>query len=300
MAKKKGKKAKAGGATASAIPAAQSGVEVVAAAVAAAFPDEDQETQDLTCDMLHDELSTIQEAYSKGELNDGLSEVVTGAGIEDPTDEQLALLAKGLQHYKLGLANPTAYIETSVGSFAAEIFLDTMPLTASNFVDLAESGFYDGLHFHRVISEFMAQGGCPRSKDPKAADAGEGAPPPASTFKILGYGTADAGAEITRGSEGDCAGCIDDEHTEKISNEVGTLAMANNDSPNTGGSQFFINASHNTSLDWWDTETESKHPVFGRVKDEAGLEVIKALSKVETDVDDRPVKPAKIKAVAIR
>lgn len=49
-----------------------------------------------------------------------------------------------------------------------------------------------------------------------------------------------------------------------------------------------------------DTETESKHPVFGRVKDEAGLEVIKALSKVETDVDDRPVKPAKIKAVAIR
>lgn len=140
MAKKKGKKAKAGGATASAIPAAQSGVEVVAAAVAAAFPDEDQETQDLTCDMLHDELSTIQEAYSKGELNDGLSEVVTGAGIEDPTDEQLALLAKGLRHYKLGLANPTAYIETSVGSFAAEIFLDTMPLTASNFVDLAESG----------------------------------------------------------------------------------------------------------------------------------------------------------------
>ena len=48
------------------------------------------------------------------------------------------------------------------------------------------AGFYDGLHFHRVISEFMAQGGCPRSKDPKAADAGEGAPPPASTFEILG------------------------------------------------------------------------------------------------------------------
>ena len=100
--------------------------------------------------------------------------------------------------------------------------------------------------------------------------------------------------------EGDCAGCIVDEHTEKLSNMAGTLAMANNDSPNTGGSQFFINASDNTSLDWWDVETESKHPVFGKVNTEAGIEVIAALTKVETDEEDRPLKPLKIISISIR
>ncbi|NCG17885.1 MAG: peptidylprolyl isomerase, partial [Rhodobacterales bacterium] len=49
------------------------------------------------------------------------------------------------------MSNPTATFETSEGTFTAEIFLDSMPITAENFLSLAESGFYDGLHFHRVI-----------------------------------------------------------------------------------------------------------------------------------------------------
>ena len=100
------------------------------------------------------------------------------------------------------MANPIATFDTTVGSFKAEIFKEEMPLTAQNFLDLAKSGFYDGLHFHRVINNFMIQFGCPHSKDPKSPKAGTGGPP---------HGT------------------IKDEFLEsaKITNEPGTLAMAN-------------------------------------------------------------------------
>ena len=59
------------------------------------------------------------------------------------------------------MANPTATLETSLGNIEVELFVDKMPITAGNFVKLAKSGFYDGLHFHRVIEGFMAQGGDP-------------------------------------------------------------------------------------------------------------------------------------------
>ena len=72
------------------------------------------------------------------------------------------------------MANPTAVCETSLGTFTVELFVDKMPITASNFVELAKSGFYDGLHFHRVIDKFMIQFGCPHSKDPKSPRAGTG------------------------------------------------------------------------------------------------------------------------------
>ena len=51
------------------------------------------------------------------------------------------------------MANPLAIFETSMGSFTVEVFQDQMPITSNNFMDLAKSGFYDGLHFHRVISD---------------------------------------------------------------------------------------------------------------------------------------------------
>ena len=66
------------------------------------------------------------------------------------------------------MANPTATFETSLGSFTTELYLDKMPKTAGNFIELCKSGFYDGLHFHRVINSFMLQFGCPNSKDPSS------------------------------------------------------------------------------------------------------------------------------------
>jgi peptidylprolyl isomerase len=145
------------------------------------------------------------------------------------------------------MSNPIAVFDTSEGSFKAEIFLAEMPLTAQNFIDLAKSGFYDGLHFHRVIPQFMLQFGCPHSKDPASPRAGTGGPP---------------------------GGSIRDEFLDgaKVSNEPGTLSMANTGRPNSGGSQFFINTAHNSFLDWWDTQTQSKHPVFGRVIE--GMDVV--------------------------
>ncbi len=65
------------------------------------------------------------------------------------------------------MANLTATFEISLGTFSAEIFQDKMPITVGNFVRLAQHGFYDGLHFHRIIKDFMIQFGCEHSKDPE-------------------------------------------------------------------------------------------------------------------------------------
>ena len=114
------------------------------------------------------------------------------------------------------MANPTADLVTSLGTIRIELFTDLMPKTAGNFIKLAKSGFYDGLHFHRVINGFMLQFGCPHSRDPKSPRAGTGDAP---------HGT------------------IPDEHPAdaRLSNEPGTLSMANTGRPNSGSCQFFIN-----------------------------------------------------------
>mmetsp|Transcript_15969 Transcript_15969/g.26763 ORF Transcript_15969/g.26763 Transcript_15969/m.26763 type:complete len:178 (-) Transcript_15969:486-1019(-) len=64
------------------------------------------------------------------------------------------------------MPNATAVCNTTVGSFTLELYTEQMPITAWNFVNLAQSGFYNGLHFHRVIPDFMNQFGCPYSRDP--------------------------------------------------------------------------------------------------------------------------------------
>ena len=170
------------------------------------------------------------------------------------------------------MANPTAVFETSLGTFEAEILLAEMPITAGNFIALAKGGFYDGLHFHRVIKNFMIQFGCPHSKDPESPRAGTGGPP---------HGT------------------IADEHLEtaKFSNEPGTLSMANTGRPNSGGSQFFINTVHNHYLDWF-SPGPSKHPVFGRVT--AGMDVVKRIETTPTVPGDRPKTPVKMVKVTIK
>jgi cyclophilin family peptidyl-prolyl cis-trans isomerase len=169
------------------------------------------------------------------------------------------------------MANPTATLETSLGNVEVELFTDLMPKTAGNFIELAKSGFYDGLHFHRVIDGFMIQFGCPHSRDPSSPRAGTGDSP---------------------------LGNIEDEHPEnaKLSNEPGTLSMANTGRPNSGGSQFFINTVHNAYLDWF-SPGPSKHPVFGKVIE--GMEVIKAIESTPTGAGDRPVTPVQMIKVTV-
>jgi len=188
------------------------------------------------------------------------------------------------------MPNPTAVFDTSMGQIKCEIFLDKMPITASNFIDLANTGFYNGLHFHRVIPNFMDQFGCPHSKDPQSKRSGTGGPPDGE-FKNLVTGATE------RRSNG---GNIRDEHppNAKISNEPGTLSMANTGSPNTGGSQFFMNTVHNDNLDWF-SPGESKHPVFGKTMDKDSLQVMVAISKVPTR-DDCPRTPVKMNSVTVQ
>ena len=169
------------------------------------------------------------------------------------------------------MSNPTATLETSLGNVEVELFTDKMPITAQNFIDLAKSGFYDGLHFHRVIDGFMIQFGCPHSRDPNSPRAGTGESP---------------------------NGNIQDEHPAdaKLSNEPGTLSMANTGRPNSGGSQFFINTVHNAYLDWF-SPGPSKHPVFGKVV--SGMDVIKAIETTPTGAGDRPVTPVQMVKVTV-
>mmetsp|Transcript_3800 Transcript_3800/g.7648 ORF Transcript_3800/g.7648 Transcript_3800/m.7648 type:complete len:188 (+) Transcript_3800:19-582(+) len=183
----------------------------------------------------------------------------------------------------------TATIETTMGSFTVELFTEQMPITTYNFIDLAEKGFYTGLHFHRVIPDFMNQFGCPNSKDPNSARAGTGGPAPGTTYEVPGVGT------ITRNA----GGSIPDElpPSLRLSNEIGTFSMANTGQKDSGGSQFFINTKHNAFLDYFDNSTPSKHPVFGKVS--SGMDVVNAINKTKTDRNDRPVTPVQCIKVTI-
>ena len=169
------------------------------------------------------------------------------------------------------MGNPTADLVTSLGTIRVELFTDLMPKTAGNFIALAKSGFYDGLHFHRVINNFMLQFGCPHSKDPSSPRAGTGNAP---------------------------QGTIEDEHpaNAKLSNEPGTLSMANTGRPNSGSCQFFINTVHNAYLDWF-TPGASKHPVFGKVI--SGMDVVKKIESTPTNSQDRPTTPVKMIQVKV-
>ena len=148
-----------------------------------------------------------------------------------------------------------------------------------------KTGFYNGLTFHRVIPNFMAQFGCPLSRDPRNPRAGTGGPPGNSQFQA-------AGRTYTR----DGGGNIPDELTQRISNEPFTLSMANTGAPNSGGSQFFINVGHNKFLDWFDSSTPSKHPVFGKIVQ--GQQIVKAITEVPT-TSDKPKTPITVTSVQV-
>jgi peptidyl-prolyl cis-trans isomerase B (cyclophilin B) len=147
-----------------------------------------------------------------------------------------------------------ATIQTSEGPIAVELFEGEAPKTVENFTKLAGDGFYDGVVFHRVIENFMIQGGDP---------TGTGSGGPGYQFE-------------------------DEINPHKV--ERGALAMANA-GPNTNGSQFFIVTAD--SCPWLD----GLHTVFGRVTD--GMDVVDRISRVDTDMQDRPLEEVTIQSVSL-
>lgn len=136
----------------------------------------------------------------------------------------------------------TATIETSRGTIVADLFDDETPGTVANFEKLANDKFYDGTRFHRVIDNFMVQGGDPLSRDPKNPRVGTGGP--GYTIK-----------------------CETDKNTHR--HVAGTLSMAHA-GKHTGGSQFFICHAPQGHLD-------GVHTVFGQVK--TGLDIVNAIKQ---------------------
>lgn len=191
------------------------------------------------------------------------------------TDKEMTapLAPKQLEAYNVTMTNdknPIAQFTTNQGSFEIELFEDTMPITAGNFIKLANEGFYNGIKFHRVIDGFMIQGGDPITK----------------TDDVMRYGTGGPGYSIP------------DEHIsgEFLTNIRGTISMANS-GPNSGGSQFFINLADNTNLDFDKQPLSSQHPVFGQVL--KGMDVVDKIALVEVNPSDMPLEPVIIESVKI-
>ena len=158
--------------------------------------------------------------------------------------------------------NMIATMQTNFGEIKLELFSSDAPKTVENFIKLAESGFYDGVKFHRVIKGFMIQSGDPLSKDNALKDR---------------WGTGGPGYTFS------------DEIHSKNRNVVGTISMANA-GPNTNGSQFFINTNDNNSLD-------NKHTVFGKVI--TGIDIVENIENVATEGPDRPVDDVIIESIKI-
>lgn len=132
-----------------------------------------------------------------------------------------------------------AIISTEKGQMKVEFYEKDAPKTVENFLKLASDGYYDGLRFHRVIPDFVIQGGCPKSKDPSDTSAGTGGP---------GYSI-------------DCELDGDNQYHDR-----GVLSMAHA-GRNTGGSQFFVCHSRTNTA-----HLDRNHTCFGKVVE--GVDVV--------------------------
>ena len=160
------------------------------------------------------------------------------------------------------MSNPIVTIEMeSGGRIVAELYPEIAPNTVANFVNLVQSGFYDGLIFHRVIPGFMIQGGDPQG-------TGMGGP----GYSIKG--------EFARNGF----------KQNNLRHSRGVLSMARSMMPNSAGSQFFIMHANAPHLD-------GDYAAFGKVTE--GMDVVDAIANTPTGFQDRPVTEQRIKRASV-
>ena len=159
--------------------------------------------------------------------------------------------------------NPVVVVETSMGRFKIELFKDKAPITVKNFLQYVEDGHYDNTVFHRIIKNFMCQGG----------------------------------GLTTAMKEKKARAPIKNEAGNGLSNVRGTIAMARTDDPDSATCQFFINVVDNTRLDRKPGAGNEGYAVFGQVIE--GMDVVDQIRAVETDKRDVPIKQVVIKRIRL-
>ena len=181
------------------------------------------------------------------------------ADMADQAHAQMADSAGDLRDY----GDTVAVLETDMGEMVIEFFPDDAPNHVSNFVGLAESGFYDGTVFHRIIPGFMIQGGDPNTVSGPSSTWGMGGPPH------------EVNAEFN-----------------DIEHDRGIVSMARSQNPNSAGSQFFIVHQDSNFLD-------GQYTVFGRIITESSFETLDKIAATPTGMRDAPLDAEQVRVHTI-
>ena len=227
----------------------------------------------------HDKIKEKADYITKTLEEDGIFDALEGFGM---VEKELHFPQVDIE----AVEGPIATIKTNHGDMRVKLFPDHAPKTVANFIALSKDGYYDGVIFHRIIKDFMIQGGDPT-------------------------GTGMGGESIYGES-------FEDEFSEELYNVRGALSMANA-GPNTNGSQFFIVQNQHLPYSkkeiarggWPEPIAEiyaeqggtphldRRHTVFGQLADEASYEVLDAIAGVETGAMDKPVEDVVIETIEI-
>ena len=227
----------------------------------------------------HDKIKEKADYITKTLEEDGIFDALEGFGM---VEKELHFPQVDIE----AVEGPLATIKTNHGDMRIKLFPDHAPKTVANFIALSKDGYYDGVIFHRIIKDFMIQGGDPT-------------------------GTGMGGESIYGES-------FEDEFSEELYNVRGALSMANA-GPNTNGSQFFIVQNQHLPYSkkeiarggWPEPIAEiyaekggtphldRRHTVFGQLADEASYKVLDAIAGVETGAMDKPVEDVVIETIEI-
>ena len=227
----------------------------------------------------HDKIKEKADYITKTLEEDGIFDALEGFGM---VEKELHFPQVDIE----AVEGPIATIKTNHGDMRIKLFPDHAPKTVANFIALSKDGYYDGVIFHRIIKDFMIQGGDPT-------------------------GTGMGGESIYGES-------FEDEFSEELYNVRGALSMANA-GPNTNGSQFFVVQNQHLPYSkkeiarggWPEPIAEiyaeqggtphldRRHTVFGQLADEASYEVLDAIAGVETGAMDKPVEDVVIETIEI-
>ena len=227
----------------------------------------------------HDKIKEKADYITKTLEEDGIFDALEGFGM---VEKELNFPQVDIE----AVEGPLATIKTNHGDMRIKLFPEHAPKTVANFIALSKDGYYDGVVFHRIINDFMIQGGDPT-------------------------GTGMGGESIYGES-------FEDEFSEELYNVRGALSMANA-GPNTNGSQFFIVQNQHLPYSkkeiarggWPEPIAEiyaeqggtphldRRHTVFGQLADEASYEVLDAIAGVETGAMDKPVDDVVIETIEI-